>query len=1205
MAVNPAATFRSVVSQLTKAEWVALVQHHSGMSGTPPDPPQGATTYRPVALTAWWEFKGYLASPYFTSSTTQNQLLDAHAALFTSLGALAYLTPGVSNATRLARLVNGACLETCNTAARGVVRGFSTKQFRAPGPSGFYRVPILFYGGSGSTIHLRMTCDNPASPGNDMTVTSIADMVAAVHRLPEGYRTIFCSFLGFKCQLSGGEYTTGYADGHLTGGWPGWWMDNLATALESTSMPQVSSVHTNIGPWLDQMIAGGLELDYWLSDEEFEFNPDDYKDLLPYYRTSDAGGYKDANGRYWYQDLYNRTITDKVTWASTYNCPDISPSSVAPTLLQMGTTNQYDTARYRQLCQAVFLSQRKQLADAFDAVIRDRLPDITWLEYDDTVIGGMWYPSVDYRKRFGGFPGPSAAASDRIGRNRYASSGDGKMRIKNGASTTLTTTTNNAWAQLLHDGLGLQGGIAGSRLGHCCWLTPYDSYATFRDPTPNESLALAHATMVAFSGSDPWNPVWFQTAKAPSLAAQNIMATAHAAVEAALYYKAGTPLGADPRAGWDATPPSSIAFDVLTENNDGESVIVTLTVDWDGTTATTTFTERDNEVNMAPVMDAISDDTATVSVAFSKTITATDPDANTLAYSLVDAPSSMTINSSSGLISWTPSAAGTVNVTVRVTDNDADNPRSDEDTFSIVVAGTPNNNAPVFAAISAGQSVNEGSLYSLQLSAEDADDDNVTFAKVSGPASLTCSSAGLVQWTPGESDGPGSYTVTVRATDDGTPNLTTDKSWTVTVNEVNVAPTFNAISDQTVDEHAQLSVTPTGLADTDVPANTHVWDITAFTVSGVEVTRWVSIDPNTGAVTGTPDATMGGTVYSCTVRVRDSGTPTLSASDTFTITVREKNTAPVLTLIGNHGASRAVPWMHACSATDSDVPAQTFTWSLQGTVPTGLTIDSDGVLRWTPATSQVGNHSITVRVTDNGNDNGVSAPLYDEETFTISVANSNRPPDIAEIADQTIAAGQTLSFQASATDPDGDSVTFTLSGAPSGASITSGGAFTFTPTAAQAGNDYTFSVVATDSGGLADPETITVTVTSADGIPPMLASVSNHVAYTGVEFVLSIGATPAQPEDVLLYSLLGTVVGDMAIDDRSGLFTWTPERRHEGYTYPVTVQVSDERTPPNVDVVVFYVSVRRAITAQPLGPTFDESLFSGVERALRRPRRGR
>ena len=1199
MAINPAATFSSVLFQLTKAEWVALVQHHSGMSGTPPDPPMGATQYRAVSLTAWWEFKGYLASPYFTSSTTQHQLLDAHAALFSSLGAAAYLTPGVSNATRLARLVNGGCLETVNTAARGVVRGYSVKIFRSPKPSGFYKVPTLFYGGSEANINLRLSIDDPANPGNNKNVTSIAEMVAAINALPQGYRAVFVAALGFKCQLSGGEYTTGTQDGHLIGGWPGYWMDNLTTAMESTSMPQVGGVHTNIGPWLDQMIDGGVELDYWLSDQEFTFNPDDYKNKLPYYQTTDAGGVKDANGRYWYEDLYNRTITDKAAWAAEYNCPDLSPNSAAPTLLQMSAGNQTDTARHRQLCQAVFLSTRKQMRTAFDAVIRDRFPDIIWTDYDDTVLSGLWYPSVDYRKRFGGFPGPSAAASDRVGRNRYASSGDGKMRVKSGSGSALATTTSNAWAQFLHDGIGLQACIAGSRQASCCWLTPYDSYPTFRDPTPNESLALAHATMVAFAGADPWNAVWFKTDKEPSLAAQNIMATAHAAVEEALYYKIGTPLAIEPRSGWDATLPSSIEFEVLTENNEGESVIVNLTISWDGTTATTTFTERDNEVNLAPVLDALTDDTGTVSVAFSKTATATDPDSNNLAYSLVNAPTGMTINSSSGLIGWTPSAAGTFSVTVRVTDDDADNPLSDEDTFEIVVSGTPNNNAPVFDPISAGQSVNEGSLYSLQLSAEDADDDTVTFAKVSGPASLTCSSAGLVQWTPAEADGPGTYTVTVRATDDGTPNLSTDKSWTVTVNEVNVAPSLNAISDQAVDEHALLSVTPSA-SDTDVPSQTLTYDLTT-------APTWITCNPNTGVITGTPDATMGGTVYPVTLRVRDSGTPQLSASRSFNVTVREKNTAPVLMTIGNHGASRAVPWTHACSATDADVPAQTLSWSLQGTVPTGLTIDSLGVLRWTPASNQVGQHSITVRVTDNGNDNGVSTPLYDEETFTITVANTNRPPDIAELPDFTVEALQTLTFQAAATDPDGDAVTFALSGEPSGASITSGGAFSWTPTEAQAGADYTFLVVASDSGGLADPETVTVTVSPLSVPPPVLATIANsYIAYTGEEFVLHIGATPAMPDDLLLFSLLTPVVGNMALDEEGDL-RWTPARNHEGYTYLVVVQVSDQREPPNVDAVSFYITVRRPITVSGPGPAFSPALFNdgNTSRPLRRPRRVR
>ena len=46
---------------------------------------------------------------------------------------------------------------------------------------------------------------------------------------------------------------------------------------------------------------------------------------------------------------------------------------------------------------------------------------------------------------------------------------------------------------------------------------------------------------------------------------------------------------------------------------------------------------------------------------------------------------------------------------------------------------------------------------------------SLTFSKVTGPAGLTVSATGMVQWTPTLDDGPNSYPVTVRVTDNGTP----------------------------------------------------------------------------------------------------------------------------------------------------------------------------------------------------------------------------------------------------------------------------------------------------------------------------------------------------------------------------------------------------------------------------------------------------
>jgi hypothetical protein len=45
------------------------------------------------------------------------------------------------------------------------------------------------------------------------------------------------------------------------------------------------------------------------------------------------------------------------------------------------------------------------------------------------------------------------------------------------------------------------------------------------------------------------------------------------------------------------------------------------------------------------------------------------------------------------------------------------------------------------------------------------------------------SSSGVLNWTPGEAQGPAANTITVRVTDNGVPSLSATKSFTVTVNE--------------------------------------------------------------------------------------------------------------------------------------------------------------------------------------------------------------------------------------------------------------------------------------------------------------------------------------------------------------------------------------------------------------------------------------
>ena len=104
-----------------------------------------------------------------------------------------------------------------------------------------------------------------------------------------------------------------------------------------------------------------------------------------------------------------------------------------------------------------------------------------------------------------------------------------------------------------------------------------------------------------------------------------------------------------------------------------------------------------------------------------------------------------------------------------------------------------------------------------------------------------------------------------------------------------------------------------------------------------------------------------------------------------------------------------------------------------------------------------------------------SAELSDNSQPTTSVVPLNNPPVLAAIGDKAIAEGNELSFTLSATDPDGDALTYSAEDLPEGSVFDSGTrAFTWTPGFTQAGGyPVTFTV---SDGTLQANETITITV---------------------------------------------------------------------------------------------------------------------------------
>jgi hypothetical protein len=501
-------------------------------------------------------------------------------------------------------------------------------------------------------------------------------------------------------------------------------------------------------------------------------------------------------------------------------------------------------------------------------------------------------------------------------------------------------------------------------------------------------------------------------------------------------------------------------------------------------------------------------------------------------------------------------------------------------TVTVTININAGNHAPVLDPIG-NKTVNEQSLLTFTATATDQDTgQTLTFSLINAPTGATINgSTGVFTWTPTEAQGPGNFSVTVRVTDNGTPNMFDEETINITVNEVNQAPVLNTIGDRTVNEGSLLTFTATA-TDADLPANT-------LTFSLINAPSGAVINSSTGVFTWTPTEAQGPGTFTFTVRVTDNGTPNLFDEETIQVTVNEVNQAPVLDPIGDKSVNEGSLLTFTATATDADLPANSLTYSLIG-APSGASINSStGVFSWTPTEAQgPGTFSVTVRVTDNGTPN-----LFDEETINITVNEVNQAPVLDPIGNQSINEGSLLTFTATATDADlpANTLTFSLLGAPTGASINaSTGVFTWTPTEAQGPGTFTFTVRVTDNGpgNLFDEETIQVTVNEVNQTP-VLDAIGDKTVNEGSLLTFTATASDADlPANTLTFSLINAPAG-ASIDPNTGVFTWTPTTAQGPNTYTVTIRVTDNGTPNLFDEETINITVTensQPPVANPGGP---------------------
>jgi hypothetical protein len=191
-----------------------------------------------------------------------------------------------------------------------------------------------------------------------------------------------------------------------------------------------------------------------------------------------------------------------------------------------------------------------------------------------------------------------------------------------------------------------------------------------------------------------------------------------------------------------------------------------------------------------------------------------------------------------------------------------------------------------------------------------------------------------------------------------------------------------------------------------------------------------------------------------------------------------------------------------------------------------------------------------------------------DKPLTITVNDKNDAPVLDPIVyDPIINEGESLEFTAIADDEDsGDTLTYSLTGEPSGASIDPNtGRFTWTPTEEIKGpKDYKFDVIVTDSGGKFDEETIEVTVKEVN-VAPVLAPIGSKTFTENVLSTFSITATDAdRPRQALRYGVEGQPA-NLWVNSLTGLVYFRPDEEQGGQAYTFKFKVCDNGEPSLCD----------------------------------------
>jgi hypothetical protein len=546
---------------------------------------------------------------------------------------------------------------------------------------------------------------------------------------------------------------------------------------------------------------------------------------------------------------------------------------------------------------------------------------------------------------------------------------------------------------------------------------------------------------------------------------------------------------------------------------------VTVSASDGSNTASQSFTWTVTNVQIAPVADQnnLIGDSVTVGV------NAWDNANKPIAYSAGGLPPGASIDATTGLISGTIAASAFVNMPYNVSVTASDGTDSASTSFAWNISTFTLNNP-------GDQSNSEGNNVAVQLGvSSNGTLPALTYGASGLPSGLAINpSSGLIAGTIANMDSFASpYSVTVSASDGTT---TSSQSFTWNVSHIVITSPGDQIN------------APGDTVTLPIQANDADGDTLSYSAGGLP--PGLNIDSATGVISGSIASTAGSaTPYAVTVSASDG---TNSASASFNWTVSTPSGTVSITNPGTQHNAELDNVSLPIVASDSAGNPLTFTAT---GLPVGLQIDSaSGLISGTVDGSASQSNGGVYKVTVLASDGSSSASA----TFTWNISHTNQAPTLDNPGDQINQAGDVVSLSLNGSDADGDTVTYSASGLPSGLSLdsTTGVISGTLPASAASATPYNVSVTASD-GSLSVTQTFNWFVTKGSLTLTNPGDQSNN---EGDNVSLQLSATGGSG---LSYGASGLPSG-LSINSSTGLISGTLSTGDAANgPYTITISASD------------------------------------------------